>query len=194
VFIKAIENEDQVSSEYLVRDGSGKEYKPGDYLELFAKFVKENPVQIEAIGILLNRPKNWSAAALSELKTKLSTTPECFTIDRLQIAHRAQYKKELVDIISMVKHAARDAEPLLTAAERVERAFAQLTAGRSFTPAQQAWLDRIREHLIVNLSIDRKDFETVPNLYDPGGWAPANRSFDGNLTELLNEINAALAA
>jgi type I restriction enzyme R subunit len=80
------------------------------------------------------------------------------------------------------------------ARERVERAFAKLTAGRSFTKAQRAWLDRIREHLVLNLSIDREDFENAPNLYDPGGWAPANRAFDGKLTELLNEINAALAA
>ena len=101
-----------------------------DYRQLADQFSRgaESEISLE----------NWSAAALSELKTKLSTTPECFTIDRLQIAHRAQYKKELVDIISMVKHAARDAEPLLTAAERVERAFAQLTAGRSFTPASRA--------------------------------------------------------
>jgi type I restriction enzyme R subunit len=194
VFLKAIENEDQVSSEYLVRDGAGQEYKPADYLELFAKFVKENPAHIEAIRILLDRPKSWNTAALAELKAKLAATPERFTVERLQTAHHARYRKALVDIISMVKHAAREAEPLLTAAERVERAFAALTAGRSFSPEQQAWLDRIREHLVANLSIDREDFDNVPILNDAGGWAPANRAFDGRLAELVNDLNAALAA
>lgn len=42
----------------------------------------------------------------------------------------ADYRKALVDIISMVKHAAHDREPLLTAQERVARAFDTLTAGQ----------------------------------------------------------------
>jgi EcoEI R protein C-terminal len=44
------------------------------------------------------------------------------------------------DISSVVKHAAREEEPLLTSAERVERALARLTAGRQFIEAQQQWL------------------------------------------------------
>ena len=193
-FYIAIENEDAVSSEYLVRDGAGKEYKPADYLELFTKFVKEHADQIDAIRILLDRPRNWSTKALTELKAKLSTAPECFTVDRLQLAHQARYQKSLVDIISMVKHAARDAEPLFTAEERVERAFAKLSAGKTFTGEQQAWLDRIRAHLVANLTIDRGDFDTVPVLNDPGGWGPANRVFDQKLNEVLIVLNEAMAA
>ena len=34
----------------------------------------------------------------------------------------------------MVKHAAKDQKPLLTTAQRVDRAFTKLTAGRLFTP------------------------------------------------------------
>jgi len=84
----------------------------------------------------------------------------------------------------MVKHAARDEEPLLTAAERVERAFAKITADRQFTDEQQKWLDRIRAYLVAGLSIDRRDFDNVPVLLD----------FGRRLHELLNEINEALAA
>jgi type I restriction enzyme R subunit len=50
---------------------------------------------VEAIGILLNRPKKWSTTALKELKAKLATTPERFTVDLLQKAHRIQYQKAL---------------------------------------------------------------------------------------------------
>src|SRR6185312_9961412 len=76
VFISAIENQDTVTSEYLPRDGAGKEYKPADYLELFAKFVKDNAEQVEAIRILLDKPKGWGTAALTELRNKLATTPQ----------------------------------------------------------------------------------------------------------------------
>ena len=67
-------------SEWLIRDGSGQEYKPEDYLAAFAAFRegKRRP-QIEAIGILLDRPQDWSTEALTELRDKLTTAPERFT-------------------------------------------------------------------------------------------------------------------
>jgi len=194
VFISAIENQDTVSSEYLIRDGLGREHKPEDYLELFARYVRENASQIEAIKILLDRPKSWSVQVLAELKAKLTAAPERFTPELLEKAHQVKYHKALVDIISMVKHAAKESEPLWTASERVEHAFAKLTEGRTFTEAQQKWLDRIRPHLVENLSISRDDFDNVPVLADPGGWATANKAFEGKLDELLITMNEVLAA
>jgi type I restriction enzyme R subunit len=193
-FVVAYPTEDTVSSTWLIRGADGKEYKPEDYLAAFARFVQENPLPIEAVSILLNRPQDWSTGALAELKQKLATTRECFTLDNLEKAHAACYHKNLVDIISMVKHAARGEEALLTAPERVERAFARITAGRQFTEEQQKWLDRIRAHLAVSLSIDREDFENVPVLLDPGGWKPADRAFNDQLEGFLQALNEALAA
>jgi type I restriction enzyme R subunit len=192
-FVVAYPTEDTVSSEWLVRE-AGQEYKPADYLAAFARFVRENPNQIEAIRILLDRPKEWSAAALHELRQKLAASRERFTPEYLEKIHAARYGKALVDIISMVKHAAREEEPLLTAGERVERAFSKITAGHQFTDDQQKWLDRIRAHLVVSLSIDREDFENVPVLFDAGGWKPADRAFAGRLQALLDQINTAIAA
>jgi type I restriction enzyme R subunit len=194
IFIKALENEDTVTSEYLIRDGQGKEYKPEDYLEAFARFVDENPAQIEAIRILLDRPRDWSTAALTELRNKLAMAPERFTVELLQKAHALRYDKALADIISMVKHAARNEEPLLTAAERVDRAMAGILASREFTTEQRQWLDRIREHLAENLWIDKEDFEFAPVLSRAGGWKPADRTFEGKLESLLKTLNEAIAA
>jgi hypothetical protein len=39
--------------------------------------------------------------------------------------------------------------------------FEKLSAGKTFTPGQQAWLDRIRAHLVVSLSIEKDDFELI---------------------------------
>src|SRR5262249_58356567 len=139
--------------------------------------VRDNPLPIEAVRILLDRPRDWGTDALAQLKQKLASAPERFTPDNLEKAHAARYHKSLVDIISMVKHAAREEEPLLTAPERVERAFDTITVGRQFTEEQQKWLHRIRAHLVVSLSIDREDFDNVPILLDAGGWRPAERAF-----------------
>ena len=193
-FLRAIENEDTVSSEYLIRDGRGQEHKPEDYLELFARFLQENATQIEAVRILLERPADWSTAALSELKQKLITAPERFTVDVLQKAHQMRYHKSLVDIISMVKHAAAEQSPLLTADERAAKAIADTSAGKSFTPEQQQWLDRIQASLAENLSIDRDDFDVLPTLEGAGGWGKANKVFGGRLEELIRELNRAIAA
>lgn len=192
-YLRAIENTDTVSSEYLIRDGLGREHKPEDYLNVFARFVRENPAQIEAVRILLERPADWSAEALKELQQKLRTAPERFTVDTLQKAHQMRYQKALVDIISMVKHAAAEQSPLLTAAERVAAAFANFADGRTFTTEQQQWLDRIRDHLIVSLSIERDDFDLIPTFEQAGGWGKANRVFDGHLNDILRDLNRAIA-
>jgi type I restriction enzyme R subunit len=178
-----------------LRDLAGNEYKPDDYLRAFNRFVRENEAQIDAIRVLLDRPREWSATALSELRQKLERSRYRFTVDNLQRAHELHYRKALVDVISMVKHAAKDGEPLLTAAERVQRAFSSVTASRTFTPDQQRWLDRIRQVMAENLSIDREDFDYQNALAGAGGWGAARRDFgDRPLTDLLSHLNEAIAA
>jgi type I restriction enzyme R subunit len=112
VFVKAYEAQDEVSSTWLIRGTDGREYKPEDYLSAFTSFVQENPAKVEAIGILLDRPRDWNTDALAELAQKLAAAPQHFTIDNLQKVHNLHYKKALVDIISMVKHAADEENPL----------------------------------------------------------------------------------
>ena len=185
---------DVISSTWIVRDASGNEYRPKDYLSIFSEFVKENSEKIAAIGILLDRPQDWSTDALGELKEKLESSQQRFTIENLQRAHKVSYNKALVDIISMIKHAAHEEETLLTAEERVSIAFERVTVGKDFTPDQRLWLDRIRSHLIANLSIDKEDFEYIPVFSDYGGWNKANRVFEGQLSTLISEFNRAVAA
>ncbi len=194
VFVRAYGIEDEVSSVWLVRDGDGQQYKPEDYLEAFAAFVRDHKDEVDAIRILLDRPADWSPEALGELKRKLEGHPLRFTVDRLQKAHEVRYHRALVDVISMVKHAADEEAPLLTAAERVERALQRITAGRTFTEEQRAWLDRIRQHLHDNLSIDEDDFGLAPELEREGGWGAFRRAFGADVTRLLHDLNEGLAA
>jgi len=193
-YIIGYEVQDAVSSAWLVRGLDGKEYKPEDYLAAFARFVKENPAQVQAIEILLDRPQEWSTDALEELKQKLSSTSERFSVDNLQKAHQVKYQKALVDIISMVKHAAHEQAPLYTAEERVKNAFEKLMSGKTFTSEQAQWLERISQHMIANLSIDKDDFEVIPIFTNFGGWGRANRVFNNQLEEMIQDLNKAIAA
>jgi type I restriction enzyme R subunit len=55
-------------------------------------------------------------------------------------------------------------------------------------------MEYIRQHLIANLSIEREDFEAIPVLSGHGGWGRANRVFEGQLAELIQELNEELVA
>jgi type I restriction enzyme R subunit len=123
-FLKATEYQDTVTSAWMVRDVDGQAFKPEDYLAAFSRFVVENQDRITAIRILLDRPRDWGATALNELRQKLAAARQRFTLENLQKAHEMRHRKALVDIISMVKHAAHEESPLLTSPERVTLAFA----------------------------------------------------------------------
>ncbi|MBI5229595.1 DEAD/DEAH box helicase family protein [Candidatus Micrarchaeota archaeon] len=187
-FLIAYESQDEVSSEYVLRTVDGRELKPEDYIKVFERFVKENPEKIEAVRILLSRPSKWSTDALNELRAKLSKTPEKFTEERL----RKAYHNELADIISIVKHAAKD-EPLLSSLERVEKAMRRLTKGKKFNAEQRKWLELIKGHLVVNLAIDGEDLKKMPIFADEGGLKRANKVFDGKIAVLLKQVNEEMA-
>ena len=193
-FLVAYETEDTVTSEWRVRGADGEEYKPEDYLTAFSKFVQENPAHIEAIRILRDRPQDWSTDALKELRDKLAATRERFTVENLQRAHQIHYQKALADVISMIKHAANEESKLWTAEERVELAFQKVTAGKTYTPEQQHWLGRIRDHLKENLAIDEEDLESLPIFTRSGGRSAAYRAFEGQLPLLIREFNEAIAS
>jgi type I restriction enzyme R subunit len=194
VFLVAHETVDTVTSSWVIRGADGTDYRPEDYLTAFSRFVRDNPEKIEAIGILLDRPKSWGTDALTQLRQKLAATPQRFTEDNLRKVHEIQYHKALVDIISMVKHAANEHSPLLTAEERVKAAFAKVTKGKSFSPEQEQWLGLIEAHLTQNLTIDADDFDVLPVFSRKGGLNQATRVFGGELRILITELNQAIAA
>ena len=66
VFLKGYEINDTVEDEVMFRVGRNYQ-KPEDYLKLFEQFVKNNPEQIEAIEILLSRPKGWNTSGMVKI-------------------------------------------------------------------------------------------------------------------------------
>ncbi len=187
-FIKAISVEDTVTSEYLFKTVDGRELKPDDYIKQFEKFVKENPEHIEALEVVLKKPTSWNTKALKELREKLSQAPERFTDENL----RRAYKYPLADIISMIKHAAKE-EPLISGKERINLAVAKVIDGKTFTQQQQEWLELIKKHLIENLTIEPVDFDSMPIFTNYGGsFNRINKDFDNDLMVYINKINAAI--
>lgn len=100
----------------------------------------------------------------------------------------------MVDIISMIKNADDRTNPLLTAEERVDRAIEALKREHTFTAEQLEWLNYIRQHLVVNLAIEKDNFDLVPVLERHGGLAKARKIFGNDLDQIIEEINYKLVA
>lgn len=192
-FIMATSKEDFVTSEYLFRATDGSELKPEAYIEVFEQFVRENPEHIEAMEILLNRPTNFHTKDLKEIRVKLSKCPDLLVDKFTENNLRRAYDKELADIISIIRHAAKG-EPLLTGEERVDRAMSKLRANHIFTREQEKWLGFIREHLIANLLIEKDDFELPIFGREGATWDRLNYTFDRELDQILSEVNLGVLA
>ncbi len=193
-FLRAETAEDQVYSRIVFRAKDGRELGLQDYLQEFEKFVRMNPGHIEALEILLKRPKEFDTKQLKTLREKLATQPDDLVDKFSEKNLRRAYNQELADIISIIRYAAKGGE-LLTVERRVDKALMKIKSGRSFTEAQNKWLDLIRRHLIENLLMEKEDIETLPIFTREGvSWNKLNKAFDGRLETIIHEINEAIAA
>lgn len=188
-FVVATTVQDTVTSERLIRHGD-KDLRPADYLAEFSRFVEQNRSEIEALRILLDKPEGWSSEALRDLRTALRAAQ--FPEEKVREAVHLARHKALADVISIVKNAADQARPLLTAEERVNAAISQVTGTMDLTEEQQGWLELIRRRLVADLAIAPEDFELHP-MDDRGGFARANRVFGGSLRDLIARLNWAVA-
>jgi type I restriction enzyme R subunit len=189
IFTSTIEEKDVVTSQKLERYGQFDSAE--DYLDAFEKFVQANADKVAALGVLLQHPQDWRPGVLEDLKRTLNQNG--FDPEKLQRAHRARGFKALADVISIVKHAATEQSPLLTAEERVNRAMDALAAKHKFTTEQMQWLSLVREQLIKNLTIDEDDFDNTPLLQGRGGKGRAEKVFGLRFTTLISELNQYIA-
>jgi type I restriction enzyme R subunit len=187
-FIVALEEEDTVISTSFPIVVSGMEYKPSDYLQMFKKYIKKNPDKIEALSVLLKRPRDLNTDLLEDLRKKLALSKGQYTEEHLKRA----YGTNLADIIGMIRSAISD-EPLLTTKERVERALNLVVKGKKLSDQENQWIGFISNHLESNLLIEKQHFKTIP-FSTKGGWKKANEDFGGQLEEIIVKINETMAS
>ncbi len=189
-FYIAREQEDTVYSEPVFSVGD-RYLKPAEYLTAFTEFVKEHRHDLEAMKIVLEKPKGWNTQVLRELRKLLLQNH--FQEADLRKAHNLVYHKSLVDIISMIKHADKK-EPLLSVNERIDRAIEKVFGDKILDSAQQEWITYIKEHLITNLTLEEDDFNDMPVFENHGGLGRFKKLFKDDYKVLITEINTAIAA
>ena len=71
----------------------------------------------------------------------------------------------------------------------------KVRSDRSFTDAQEKWLELIRRHLLENLLMEKEDIDSMPIFFQEGvSWGKLDKIFDGELEAILHEINPTVAA
>lgn len=190
-FLVGYDTVDTVTSQVMFKLDNNL-YKPKDYLDQFADFVKEKQNEILALQIILNKQDSWNLNTLEQLRKELKESK--FKEEDLQNACKIVYNKSLVDIISLIKYSAQKINVILNIEERVEKALNNVFKNIELNEEQKVWLGYIRKHLIDNYVIDIQDFEDMPVFSDHGGKKKAEKIFSQSLDELIKKINHEIAA
>jgi type I restriction enzyme R subunit len=178
-------------------------------LDSFAAYIREHQDEIDALQIIYNRPyaqRRLTYAQVKDLAGRLDAhQPNAWTTESLWRAyaqlekdrvHGAGTRRVLTDLVSLVRHAVELDDELVPYPERVQARYAdwlaaQQAAGKSFTPEQRWWLDRIAGQIGVNLSVGLDDFD-VGEFFSRGGRLGAMRVFGSELQLLIQELNDVL--
>ncbi len=175
----------------------------------FEKFLSENKDEITALQILFEIPRAQTHRRaltfeqIKELSEALKQPPHAWTTETLWRAYAAlehdrvkgvNEKRVMTDIVSLVRHAIKMDDELTPYPDQVLERYSQWikdqdTAGKKFTADQRWWLDKIAEHIGVNLSFTELDFNNNGELANRGGQVAAKRLFGKNISLIINEMN-----
>jgi type I restriction enzyme R subunit len=177
-------------------------------VDSFRHFIETHKDEITALQLLYSRPysqRSLTYQDIEELAKTLEQPPRSWTTERLWQAY-AQLERDkvrgvnsqrlLTDVISLVRHALQLEDELVPYPELVQQRYQQwladqAAAGRTFTPEQRWWLDKIAEQIGVNLAIEPEDFD-YGDFYDRGGRLGAMRALGQRWLTLVDEMNQVL--
>lgn len=166
--------------------GYGITESPSDYLEEFNKFINDNKDKIQAIKIVCTKPSDLTKAELK--KFKLTLDAEGFNEMNLNKATSAVKNETVVtDIIAYVRNAVLNV-PIYNREERVKVAFDKLIKAHDFNKAQLNMLEKIKTYMLHESLLNVETFE-APAFKMEGGFKRFNMKFDGQLLEIIKEIN-----
>ena len=100
---------------------------------------------------------------------------------------RENQRRHCGSIVGFVRQAALG-DPLLAYEERVERALQKILARQAWKPPQRQWLERIAAQVKHERVVNREDMSQEP-FSAKGGFARANKAFDGMLEQILRELH-----
>ncbi|HJX28134.1 MAG TPA: DEAD/DEAH box helicase family protein, partial [Thermoanaerobaculia bacterium] len=141
-------------------------------VQVFRRWLQENREELTALQVIHSgtRPLRLSLRDLRQLRDALSRPPLAATPQQLwrafEVVEGTASSEEtaerrggevLTDLVALVRHALIPGFSLVPYTQEVQGRYAewrasQAQAGRTFTPEQSEWLDRMAEHIATSLS------------------------------------------
>lgn len=169
--------------------GYGSAEKPEDYLNEFKAFIVDNMNKIPALSIICQRPRELTRQSLKELKLALDA--EGFTEKKLRVAwHESKNEDIAADVISFIRGQALG-DALQSHEERIKSAVDRIRAMKKWNAIQKKWLDRFEMQLIKETIIQKEDLNEGV-FREEGGFNRINKVFQGQLPQLIDQLNEAL--
>lgn len=168
-----------------VTRGYGEGVRPADFIDAFQTFVRDNANKIDALNLVVTRPRDLTRESLRELRLALDARH--FTESALRTAWRDRTNEDIAaSIIGFIRQAALG-DPLISYAERVDAAIRKVASTHDLDDVQRRWLDRIGDEMKSQVVIDRQAFDDPP-FAQQGGYRRLNKIFGGELDAILEEI------
>ena len=202
-YVVATDYMDEAKSEMFFKV-DGEQLKPDDYIESFVNWVKENDTKIDALEVIMRRPKNLELKHIKELAKTLRKQPGQYSVEKLNKAlelsknenlnkHSNKVLDLVSELISYVKYAEDDGH-FYALQEKVDLAVADIVASERFTVEQLKWYNIIRDFVITRLKITKQDVNSALAFRKVGGFANLNKVFNGKLQSLIDALNEAVLA
>jgi type I restriction enzyme R subunit len=208
---------DHVSQDQVIEAGFSRDAldRARGLVQSFEQFIKDNKDEITALQVLYSKPykARLKYEDVKDLASRIEKPPHLWRVDSLWNAYAALEKSKvkgasahhiLTDLVSLVRFAIHRDNELVPFPERVNANFTAWLAQtirhsrergnpEPFTAEQIKWLEMIRNHIAANLAIEVDDFDYAP-FAQQGGIGKVHQVFGDELSNILDELNGALAA
>jgi len=180
-------------------------------IERFASYLATHKDEIAALSFFYQQPYQRRALTfdmIEALHEALSRPPLMLTTERLWSAYArvhagqvkgADSKRQLTDLVSLVRFALGMETELKPFSEHVDKRFQEwifrhnAQRATAFTPEQTEWLRLMKDHIASSCSISRNDFDYA-ELADKGGLQKVWAVLGNQLDRLMDEMNEELVA
>ena len=170
-----------------VRRGYGRSKRPDDYLESFSEFIRANRNRIPALTTVLTRPRELTRKELKTLALELEKHE--FDEKTLALAWKETTNEAIAArIIGYIRQAALG-DALISYDERVDAAVRAVKSRHNFNAVQSQWFDKIANQMKANLVVDPQSLNEGYFRAQAGGFSRLNKVFDGELANILAELN-----
>ena len=171
---------------FLKREQSYGDYaRPGDYIESFNQFIRDNVNQSAALHAVVNRPKDLTRADLKAVRLMLDQ--HGYRESVLDQAWKTTSNQNIAaSIIGYIRQAALG-EALIPFNERVQKAMQRIYNSHNWTIPQRTWLERLARQMEHESILDHEFINKC--FANQGGVKHAEIVFKQQFNGVLEQLN-----